>query len=136
MTTAERGKLQYHYGTGKRKAAIAQVRIYVGGGQVVVNGKPLEQVLPWMGWQKTVLEPLEVTGTRGRVRVEAKLHGGGVAAWAGALRHGVARALVVYDESLRPVLRKHGLLTRDARVKERKKVGLHRARRAHQYTKR
>ena len=116
--------------------AIARVRLYVGGGQNTVNKKPMEEVLPWVGWQKAAMEPLEVTGTRGKLKVVAEIQGGGISAWAGALRHGIARALVAYDATLKTTLRKYGLMTRDARIKERKKVGLRRARRAHQYTKR
>ncbi|MFH1559906.1 MAG: 30S ribosomal protein S9 [Chloroflexota bacterium] len=126
----------YYYGTGKRKTAIAQVRLYPGRGEFIVNDKPLEEAFPWLAWQSVILEPIKVTGSQGKFGVVAKLHGGGVTSQAGALRHGIARALLVTDEGLRSVLRQHGLLTRDSRIKESKKYGLKRARRAPQYTKR
>ena len=134
MTTSE----SYYYGTGKRKSAIARVRLYPGGsGSVVVNGKPLEEAMPWLGWQKRAAKPLEVIpSVANRFNVVAKITGGGVSSWADALRHGIARALLVADPSLRPELRSHGFLTRDSRIKESKKYGLKRARRAPQYTKR
>ena len=136
MTTAQASTEQYYYGTGKRKNAIAQVRLYPGGNEVVVNGGTLEHALPWGPFRIRALEPLRVTENLGRFSVVVKLHGGGVSAWADALRHGIARALKVYDPDLKVTLRRHGMLTRDAREKERKKYGLKRARRAPQYTKR
>ena len=134
MTTSE----QYYYGTGKRKRAIARVRLYPGGrGGVVVNGKPLEEALPWLDWQYRVMKPFrEIPAVGGSYNVVALVQGGGISAWADAICHGISRALLVADPNLRPELRKHGLLTRDSRVKERKKYGLKRARRAPQYTKR
>ena len=126
----------YYYGTGKRKTSIAKVRLYTEPGNVVVNGKPLEEAFPWKGWQVIVNLPLEVTETMGKYSVSAQVYGGGVSSQAGAVRHGISRALAVLDENLRPVLRKHGLLTRDARIKESKKYGLKRARKAEQYSKR
>ncbi len=126
----------YYHGVGKRKTAIAQVRLYTQPGAIVVNGKHLEEAFPWASWQDTVRQPLEVTETLGKYSVQAKVTGGGVTSQAGAIRHGIARALVVLDESLRKPLRQHGLLTRDARIKERKKYGLKRARKAEQYSKR
>ncbi len=136
MTTARASTQQYYYGTGKRKNAVAQVRLYPGGNEVVVNGRSLDEALPWEPFRARALEPLRVTENVGRFSVIVKLHGGGVSAWADALRHGIARALHVYDPDLRGTLRRHGMLTRDAREKERKKYGLKRARRAPQYTKR
>ena len=135
---------QYYYGTGKRKTAIAKVRLYqnLGSGEpgpsvrVQVNGKPLEEFFPLSTWQATVQEPLRVTESLDRFRVVAKVEGGGVSAQSQAIRHGISRALVVFDETFKPTLRKFGLLTRDARIKESKKYGLKRARRAPQYTKR
>ncbi|MFN3973901.1 MAG: 30S ribosomal protein S9 [Dehalococcoidia bacterium] len=127
---------RYFYAVGKRKTAVAQVRLYPGGNNFTVNDKPFEVVFPLETWQATVLEPFRVTGTLGKFAVVAKVHGGGISAWADALRHGVARALVVADPALKAPLRQHGLLTRDPRVKERKKYGLKRARRAPQYSKR
>ena len=130
---------QYYYGTGKRKTAIAQVRLYPtpsGNGEITVNEKPLEQAFPWIAWQANVLKPLRVTEREKLFNVVARVHGGGVSVQSEAVRHGIARALVVYDENLRTLLRQHGLLTRDSRIKESKKYGLKRARRAPQYTKR
>jgi len=126
----------YYYGTGKRKRAIAKVRLYTRPGNVVVNGKPLEEAFPWDSWQDIVTRPLQVTETLGKYSVQAQVYGGGITGQAAAVRHGISRALAVLDENLKPVLRKHGLLTRDARIKESKKYGLKRARRAPQYTKR
>ncbi len=128
----------YYYGTGKRKSAIARVRLYPGGnGSIVINGKPIEEALPWLAWRKRAEMPFEVIpAVANRFNVVAKIAGGGISAWADALRHGIARALLVADPELRPELRKHGFLTRDSRIKESKKYGLKRARRAPQYTKR
>jgi small subunit ribosomal protein S9 len=134
MTTAQ----QYYYGTGRRKAAIARVRLYPGGtGAVVVNGKPFEESMPWPDWQKRAVQPFDTIPAAGnRFNVVAKIEGGGISAWADALRMGIARALLVADPSLKADLRKFGYLTRDSRIKESKKYGLKRARRAPQYTKR
>ncbi|MCH8847385.1 MAG: 30S ribosomal protein S9 [Chloroflexi bacterium] len=128
----------YYYGTGKRKCAIARVRLYPGGsGSIVINGKPIEEVLSWLDWRKRAEQPFEaIPSVANRFNVVAKITGGGISAWADALRHGIARALLVSDPELRPELRKHGFLTRDSRIKESKKYGLKRARRAPQYTKR
>ena len=127
---------RYYYGTGKRKTAIAQVRLYPGGDSITVNSKPIEQALPWSQWQHRATEPFRVTGLQGKFTVVAKIHGGGISAHADALRHGIARALLVADPDLKKTLREAGMLTRDARIKERKKYGLKGARRAQQYTKR
>ena len=128
---------QYYYGTGKRKRAIARVRLYPSKEEKgLINGKPLEEVFPWIVWQVTIREPFKVTGTEGKFSVVVKVEGGGVSAQSQAIRHGISKALVVYDESLKLPLRRHGFLTRDARIKESKKYGLKRARRAPQYTKR
>jgi small subunit ribosomal protein S9 len=126
----------YYYGTGKRKTAVAQVRLYPGRGEFSINDKSLEDAFPWPAWQSVIQEPMKVTDNQGKFSVFAKLHGGGVTSQAGALRHGIARALLLADADLRPVLKKNGLLTRDSRIKESKKYGLKRARRAPQYTKR
>jgi len=126
----------YFYGTGKRKTAIARVRLLPGAGTVIVNGKPLEEYIPLASLQRRVFEPLQITNTLDRFNTVAKVQGGGVSGQADAIRHGIARALVKSDEALRPLLRRYGLLTRDARIKERKKYGLKRARKAPQYTKR
>jgi small subunit ribosomal protein S9 len=122
--------------TGRRKASVARVRLHDGSGQVTLNGKPLEEYFPTMASRLRVMEPLQVTQTQGRYDVDATLEGGGTTGQADALRLGISRALIVLDEELRPVLKKAGLLTRDARVVERKKYGLRKARRAPQYTKR
>lgn len=127
----------YYYGTGRRKTAVARVRLIPGGGQNFrVDGKPLEERFPLEIHRRTILEPLRATGTLGRFDASVKVLGGGVAGQAGAIRHGVARALLVADQSFRPVLKKAGFLTRDSRMKERKKYGLVRARKRKQYTKR
>ena len=127
---------QYYYGTGRRKTSVARVRLYMESGPIVVNGKPIEEVFGWDAWQKLIGEPFKVTDTGSQFRVVAKVSGGGIVGQAGALRHGIARALIVADPTLRPTLKKAGLLTRDSREKERKKPGLKRARKAKQYTKR
>lgn len=126
----------YYYGTGRRKASVARVRLIPGAGQIVVNGKEVAVAFPTPGLQQAILEPLQITDTVGKFSATVKVVGGGISGQAGAIRHGLARALVQSDETLRPVLRKAGMLTRDPRVKERKKYGLKRARKAPQYTKR
>ncbi|MFZ5598047.1 MAG: 30S ribosomal protein S9 [Bacillota bacterium] len=124
------------YGTGRRKNAVARVYLVPGEGKVVVNAK---QVLEYFG-RKTldmvVRQPLELTNTTGRFDVICKVVGGGVSGQAGAVRHGIARALVQADPNLRPVLKRAGFLTRDPRMKERRKYGLKKARRAPQFSKR
>lgn len=135
---------RYYYGTGKRKTSIAKVRLYetsdpselAPARRVQVNGKPIGEVIPWPPWQILVQEPLKVVDSLDKFIVVAMVQGGGVSSQAQAIRHGIAKALVVYDEAFKGPLRKQGLLTRDARIKERKKYGLKRARRAPQYTKR
>ena len=128
---------EYFYGTGKRKTSIAKVRLYLDdGGPFLVNGKPSEEYFNWKPWRDILAEPFGVSGTVNRFRVVVKVLGGGVHSQAEAIRHGIARALVVYDESLKVGLRRAGYINRDARIKESKKYGLKRARRAPQYTKR
>ncbi len=126
----------YYYGTGRRKDAVARVRLYPGEGAIVVNGKPAESLFARQIHRQQIEEPFVVTGTQGKFSAQIKCAGGGTSGWAGAIRHGIARALTASDESLRPPLKKAGLLTRDSRMKERKKYGLKRARKAPQYTKR
>jgi small subunit ribosomal protein S9 len=126
----------YYEGVGRRKTASARVRLYPGEGNVVVNDKPAEEYFSRKQDVIHLLEPLKVTGTVGTFNVSAKVQGGGISGQAGAVRHGIARALLAANPDLRPVLRKGGFLTRDARMKERKKPGLKRARKAPQYTKR
>ncbi|MBT5773545.1 MAG: 30S ribosomal protein S9 [Dehalococcoidia bacterium] len=132
MTTDQR----YFYGLGRRKSAVARVRLYPGNGTVVINGRPFEDVLPRESLRDEVMQPLVATDSAKNFNIQAKVQGGGVSGWAGAIRHGVARALVAADETNKRPLRAQGLLTRDPRVKERKKPGLKRARKAPQYTKR
>ena len=126
----------YYYGTGRRKSAVARVRLFQERGPMVVNGKPMEELFTWTSWQDLVTQPFKVTDTLDQFSVVAKVSGSGVVSQAGALRHGISRALVVADPALRAPLKKAGLLTRDAREKERKKYGLKRARKAEQWTKR
>jgi len=127
----------YIWAVGRRKAAVARVRLYPGSGAITVNGRAATDYFGGRQvHQASVTEPLLLTGTRDRFDVTVRVLGGGVSGQAGAIRHGIARALIRFDEDLRPVLKRARLLTRDARVKERKKVGLKRARKAPQYTKR
>ncbi|MBI4295654.1 MAG: 30S ribosomal protein S9 [Chloroflexi bacterium] len=126
----------YFHGTGRRKTAVAQVRLIPGEGVILIDGKPLEQRFPRLEHSRAIQQPLLVTERINKFNVIAKVHGGGVTGQAGAISHGIARALAQYDESLKTPLRQYGLLTRDARAKERKKPGLKRARKAPQYTKR
>lgn len=126
----------YYEGVGRRKTASARVRLYPGEGKIIVNDKPVEEYFSREGDALSLLDPFKVTDTLGAFNVSVKVQGGGVSGQAGAVRHGIARALLVADPNLRPVLRKGGFLTRDARMKERKKPGLKRARKAPQYTKR
>lgn len=126
----------YFRGTGRRKTAVAQVKLMTGKGAIIVNGKPLEEVFGMERLQSTILEPLRVTDTSNKFSAVVKVTGGGVVSQAGAISHGISRALVKMDESLRTQLRSYGLLTRDSRVKERKKYGLRKARKARQYRKR
>jgi small subunit ribosomal protein S9 len=126
----------YFYGTGRRKTAVARVRLLPGDGAIAINGKPIEEVFPQLVLQAVIRQPLRVTETADKFNVIVKVEGGGISGQAGAVRHGIARALVKANEALKPLLRKYGLLTRDSRAKERKKYGLKRARKAPQYTKR
>ena len=126
----------YFYGTGRRKTAVARVRLVPGDGILVINGRSPSEYFGRRDLETVVTQPLRVTDNLGRFVASIKVEGGGVSGQAGAICHGIARALVVADEELRPVLKKAGLLTRDPREKERKKYGLKRARKAPQYTKR
>lgn len=127
---------RYFYAVGRRKTATAKVQLHDGTGQIIVNGRPFEEVFTRLADQVAITEPFRVADATGRYSVMAKVGGGGVSGWAGALAHGIARALALTGEERRVALRHAGLLTRDARVKERKKYGLKRARKAPQYTKR
>jgi small subunit ribosomal protein S9 len=123
-------------GTGRRKEAVARIRLREGTGKFELNGRTLEDFFPSRSHRMIVTSPLRVVGREKDFDVIALLDGGGVSGQAGALRHGIARALIDLDPSLRPQLKKEGLLTRDAREKERRKYGLKKARKAPQYSKR
>jgi small subunit ribosomal protein S9 len=130
-------KAQTYQGTGRRKTALARVRLVTGKGKFIINDRPIEEYFAGREpWEIMVKSPLEAAGLLGKFDVIVKAEGGGVSGQAGAVRHGIARALVKYDESLRAALRKDGHLTRDPRGKERKKYGRKRARRGFQWTKR
>ena len=129
-------KQTYFYGTGRRKTAVARVRLFAGDGAIIINGVPYEELLPRLEHRQTILRPLLVTDSISKYNAVVKVAGGGISGQSGAISHGIARALVRADDGLKPLLRKYGLLTRDARAKERKKAGLKRARKAPQYTKR
>ncbi|MBC7247076.1 MAG: 30S ribosomal protein S9 [Actinobacteria bacterium] len=124
------------YGTGRRKEAVARVWLYPGEGEFVINGRSLEEYFPRQTLRDQVMESLGVAGSVGRYRVVATIRGGGISGQAGALRHGIARALVDCDDTLRSELKKAGLLRRDPRMKERKKYGLKKARKRPQFSKR
>jgi small subunit ribosomal protein S9 len=127
---------QYFAAVGRRKTSVARARLVPGTGQIVVNGRPIDDYFGGAIWTALAEEPFHAVNLVGRFNTDVKVLGGGRSGQAGAVRHAIARALVVSDETLRPLLRKAGLLTRDARAKERKKYGLKRARKAPQYTKR
>ena len=127
---------QQNYGTGRRKSAVARVYIRPGKGDIVVNGKPVDQFFSRETGRMIVRQPLALTDNLNRFDIKVNVDGGGESGQAGAVRHGITRALIDYDETLKPVLKKAGLVTRDAREVERKKVGLHKARRRKQFSKR
>lgn len=127
---------EYNYGTGRRKSSVARVFIKTGSGKFVVNGKPLDQYFARETGRMVVRQPLELTNNLERFDIMVNVHGGGETGQAGAVRHGLTRALVDFDDTLKPVLSKAGLVTRDAREVERKKVGLHKARKRKQFSKR
>ena len=129
-------KQSYFYGTGRRKTSVARVRLMTGNGAIIVNSTPYEDRFPSLEHQRIISQPLLVTESTSKYNVVAKVEGGGITGQSGAIAHGISRALVQADERFKPVLRQSGLLTRDARAKERKKPGLRRARKAPQYTKR
>jgi len=126
----------YVYGTGRRKTAVARVRLLPGDGSIIVNGKPAAEYFGGASPEGAILLPFRVTETEGRYSASVLVAGGGVSGQAGAIRHGIARALLAAHPDARRALRDAGLLTRDPRAKERKKYGLKRARKAPQYTKR
>lgn len=125
-----------YYGTGRRKTAVARVFLRPGKGNVVVNGKPLDSFFARETGRMIVRQPLELTEHSTTFDILVNVMGGGESGQAGAVRHGITRALIEYDETLKPVLSKAGFVTRDAREVERKKVGLHKARRRKQFSKR
>jgi len=129
-------EIRYYEGIGRRKRATARVRLYPGDGQIAINDKPLNQYFGRFQDQEQAIEPLKLTHNEGRFNLMAVVRGGGITGQAQAIRQGLARALQIVDPDLRTMLREAGFLTRDSREKERKKVGLKRARKAPQYTKR
>ena len=127
----------YFYGTGRRKSSVARVRVYPNGtGAITINGRDIDDYFGLETLKLIVRQPMELTETVGAFDIICTVTGGGVTGQAGAIRHGLSRALLQYNEELRPVLKKAGLLTRDPRMKERKKYGLKKARRAPQFSKR
>ncbi len=130
-------KKTYMYGTGRRKSSVARVHLYPGGeGRITINGRSMEDYFGLDTLKYIVRQPLNVVGLADKVDIEATVSGGGVSGQAGAVRHGIARALLELDASYRPALKSAGFLTRDPRMKERKKYGLKAARRAPQFSKR
>ena len=126
----------YFYGTGRRKQSVARVRVYSGTGKITINGRDIDDYFGLETLKLVVRQPLNTTDMLGKVDVVVTVAGGGVSGQAGAIRHGLSGALLQYDENLRGVLKKNGFLTRDPRMKERKKYGLKAARRAPQFSKR
>jgi small subunit ribosomal protein S9 len=126
----------YNYGTGRRKSAVARVFMKPGKGEIIVNEKPIDQFFSRETGRMVVRQPLELTEMMGKFDFMVNVYGGGESGQAGAVRHGITRALIDYDVNLKPVLSKAGLVTRDAREVERKKVGLRKARRRKQFSKR
>ena len=126
----------YFYGTGRRKSSVARVRIYPGTGNITINGRDIDDYFGLETLKLIINQPFGVTGTTGKFDIVANVRGGGISGQAGAIRHGVSRALLLADDSYRPLLKKAGFLTRDPRMKERKKYGLKAARRASQFSKR
>jgi small subunit ribosomal protein S9 len=128
--------LANYYGTGRRKTSVARVRLVPGEGNIVVNGRPLVEYFGLKTLELIIKQPLNITDTLGKYDVLAQVAGGGTSGQAGAVRHGIARALLKVDGDFRPPLKKAGLLTRDPREKERRKYGLKKARKASQFSKR
>ena len=126
----------YFYGTGRRKSSVARVRLYPGTGSIIINGRTIDEYFGLETMKLIINQPFEVTGTVGKFDIVASVRGGGFSGQAGAIRHGVSRALLLADDSYRTLLKKAGFLTRDPRMKERKKYGLKAARRASQFSKR
>ncbi|MEX0374884.1 30S ribosomal protein S9 [Spiribacter pallidus] len=128
--------VEQYYGTGRRKTSAARVNMRPGSGNITVNGKPLDEYFGRETARMVVRQPLELTETSNKLDIKVSVEGGGSSGQAGAIRHGITRALINYDEELKGSLRKAGYVTRDARMVERKKIGLHKARRATQFSKR
>ena len=126
----------YFYGTGRRKSSVARVRVYPGSGKITINGRDIDDYFGLETLKLIVNQPFTVTDNLSKFDIVAIVKGGGISGQAGAIRHGAARALLLVDENYRPLLKKAGLLTRDPRMKERKKYGLKAARRASQFSKR
>lgn len=126
----------YYYGTGRRKHSVARVRMYPGTGKITINDRDIDEYFGLETLKLIVRQPMEITNTLGRFDIVCTVAGGGVSGQAGAIRHGVARALLQNGDEMRPILKKAGFLTRDPRMKERKKYGLKGARRAPQFSKR
>ena len=132
-----KSKKPYHYGTGRRKSSVARVRVFPNGtGSITINGRDMDDYFGLETLKLIVRQPLVTTETVGKVDIVATVTGGGVTGQAGAIRHGISRALLQHGDEMRPILKKAGLLTRDPRMKERKKYGLKAARRAPQFSKR
>ena len=129
-------KQQYFYGTGRRKSSVARVRVYPGSGKITINGRDIDDYFGLETLKLIVRQPLALTETAEQFDIVCTVAGGGVTGQAGAIRHGLSRALLVFNPELRPVLKKAGFLTRDPRMKERKTYGLKAARRAPQFSKR
>ena len=126
----------FFYGTGRRKKSVARVRVYAGTGKIIINDREIDDYFGLETLKLIVRQPLALTGTADKFDIVCRVNGGGVTGQAGAIRHGLSRALLEYDANLRPALKKAGFLTRDPRMKERKKYGLKAARRASQFSKR
>ena len=126
----------YFYGTGRRKSSVARVRLYPGSGKITINQRDVDDYFGLETLKLIINQPFGVTGTTGKFDIVANVNGGGISGQAGAIRHGVARTLLLADDTYRPILKKAGFLTRDPRMKERKKYGLKAARRASQFSKR
>ena len=126
----------YFYGTGRRKSSVARVRLYPGSGKITINNRDVDDYFGLETLKLIINQPFGVTNTAGKYDIVANVYGGGISGQAGTIRHGVARALLLADETYRPLLKKAGFLTRDPRMKERKKYGLKAARRASQFSKR
>ena len=132
-----KSKKPYHYGTGRRKSSVARVHLFENGtGAITINGRDIDDYFGLDTLKIVVRQPLDATGNTGKMDIVATVCGGGVSGQAGALRHGISRALLLASEDYRPILKKAGFLTRDPRMKERKKYGLKAARRAPQFSKR